>query len=65
MDGAAMATKERLFRSLKEFEVEMFPKVVRAREAESEAEQPSETGGRLAEAAIASLNSAQTEAVES
>ena len=57
-----MATTERLFRSLKDFESEMFPEAVQIREAQSEVEHPSETGGRLAEAAIAGLNSAQTEA---
>jgi hypothetical protein len=57
-----MATNERLFRNLKDFESEMFPKAVRIREMQSEPEHPSETGGRLAEAAIASLDSVRTEA---
>jgi hypothetical protein len=54
--GSEMTSKERIFRSAKEFEAAMFPHAVEARDAECEQEHPSVAGARLAEEALANLH---------
>jgi hypothetical protein len=54
--GAETTSKERVFRSAKEFEAAMFPNAVQMRGAECEQEHPSVAGARLAEEALANLH---------
>lgn len=50
-------TSKRAFRSMREFQDEMFPKSAALRNEESEREHPQDAGARLAEDALAKLRS--------